>query len=348
MVAGVVAGVVLVELVLRLFGFSFALYPTQLQFGWPDPRTLGDVYVPDTALLWTPREYRAKVGAWKDRRPSVVFMGDSCTEFGAYDEALRSLVAERHLDGQYTFVNAGVGGWSSYQGLQQLTRDIVPMRPQVVTVYFGWNDHWASFGIEDKEIGRFNLEHPFLVVQLSRLRVIQLVNRALFAYRFSPDSAKARRPPRVSLADFRANLAQMVRIGRAHGITVVLLTAPSAHVRGQEPAYLAGQWLNDLRELVPLHEAYSQVVREVAATERAPLIDLFAELAKLPASELSTLFQEDGIHLTPSGDLEIGGMIYEYLVGNSLLQTTPHVEGRKSQGDGVIAQLERLSDSTAR
>lgn len=310
-----VVSIIIVEVGLRLIGFNFAFYPTEVQFGWPDPVTLQEVYDVDSELLWVPKSYPSKVATWKGKRPSVVFMGDSCTEFGKYDKFLESMIQENSPHSTYTFVNVGVGGWSSYQGLQQLKRDVLPMKPRVVMIYYGWNDHWTSFGIEDKEIGKFNLEHPKIS---SRARVIQLINRAVFTLKQTNSRQNKRKPERVSLSDFTSNLYQMVQMARESGITPILLTAPSSHKKGEEPAYLAFRWLNDLDELVPIHRKYVRAVRDVASKEHVALIDLYAEFGRLPQEDLNNLFTKDGIHLTEAGDRKMADFIYKGLVRNDL------------------------------
>jgi lysophospholipase L1-like esterase len=267
------------EIVLRLIGFNLVFYPTQVQFGWPDPVTLQDLYQPDSELLWVPKDYYSKVATWKGKRPSIVFMGDSCTQFGRYDKFLESIIHERDPNGAFTFVNVGVGGWSSYQGLQQLKRDVLPMEPRAITIYYGWNDHWTSFGIEDKEIGKFMVP-PALLKIYSKSRVLQLINKAIFTLKPTTVQDK-RKPERVSLSDFTSNILQMIQIAREGGITPILLTAPSSHKKGEEPAYLTDRWLNDLNELVPLHQKYVQAMRDIASRERVPLIDLYAEFGRL-------------------------------------------------------------------
>lgn len=307
------------EVALRVSGFEFALYPTKLQFGWPDPVTLQNHYRVDSELLWVPKDYSARVDAWRGKRPTAVFMGDSCTEFGRYDESLKSIMDQQSPNSAFTFVNMGVGGWSSYQGLQQLKRDVLPMQPRFITMYYGWNDHWASFGIEDKEIGKFNLEHSTLMLEtFSKARIVQLVNKAVFALKQDAGDENKRRPERVSLADFRSNLVQMVRLARDNGIVPILITAPSSHRKGAEPAYLKLRWLNDLNELVPLHGQYVQVLREISSAEGVPLIDLYAEFDKMPKAELDLFFLKDGIHLTREGNQKIAEFIYAYLAANNL------------------------------
>ena len=303
---------ILIELGLRLFGFQFTLEPPKVEFGWPDPFVLENEFLTDPDLLWVPPEYPAQVAAAQGQQPSIVFMGDSCTYWGQYPEQLRSIIAGRHPDSDFTYVNLGVPGWSSYSGLQQLQRDVLPIRPQAITIYYGWNDHWNYFGLQDKDAARsLNSENSSkLSAARSRLRIAQLVNRAFLAIR--QNSANPSRE-RVPLDDFRANLRQMVRIARDNDIIPILLTAPTSHQRGQEPAYLAHRSLTNLEDLVPLHQQYVQAVRDVAAAENAPLIDLHQEFNQLPRPNLERLFTKDGIHLRAEGDQKIAEIIDRHL-----------------------------------
>ena len=311
--------VILGELTLRLISFEFALYPTKVQVGWPDPVTIQDLYQVDSELLWVTKDYYSRVANWKGKRPTVVFMGDSNTEFGRYDEFLKSIIYNQNPNSAFTFVNIGVMGWSSYQGLQQLKRDVLPMMPRFVTIYYGWNDHWTSFGIEDKEMGKYNLEHPTLLLKaFSKLRVVQLFNKAVFLLTRTADEQDKQKPERVSLSDFRFNLLQMVQIARNKGIIPILLTAPTSHKKGAEPDYLAERWLNDLHQLVPLHKKYVQVVRDICSKEDVPLIDLYEEFERLPHDDLEKFFNKDGIHLTEIGNKKIAELIYDFLARNEL------------------------------
>lgn len=316
---GIVVVLVSAEIVLRLIGFGFTLYPTKVQFGWPNPILIKHLYQVDPEILWVSKDYYSKVATWKSNRPSIVFMGDSCTEFGRYDKFLESIISDDHPNSNFTFVNMGVGGYSSYQGLKQLTRDILPMRPSVVIVYYGWNDHWRSYGIEDKAIGKFNLEHPTLLLKMSKSRVVQLINRAIYVLKQPDTEMNGRMPERVSISDYVYNLTKMVQIMRNKSIIPVLLTAPSSHRKGAEPAYLATRWLNDLDDLVPIHEKYVKAVRDVSSKEHVLLIDLYAEFRKLPVEELTNLFSKDGIHLTEEGNKKIAVLIYEYFQKNGLI-----------------------------
>ena len=49
-------------------------------------------------------------------RPSVVFMGDPCTEFGTYDKSFGSIVKQHHAIRDFTVVNVGTGGTAPTKG----------------------------------------------------------------------------------------------------------------------------------------------------------------------------------------------------------------------------------------
>lgn len=291
-IASLLTSLALIEVGLRVAGFSYRLYPEKIEFGWPNPTMLQDRYQPDNDLLWVPKDYGTRVAEMKISPPAIIFMGDSCTEFGTYDQFFNQHALEAGVP-SFRSEKLGVGGWSSYQGLQQLRRDISEIKPKIVTVYFGWNDHWMGFGIEDRQIA--HLRSPLFTV-LEHSRLTQLAVKAALSW--SGNTHKTI-PIRVPIDDFRSNMKDIVESARSAGITPVLLTAPSSHRVGKEPEYLRNRHLKDLSKLVPLHRQYVDAVREVAAQTQAPLCDLFADFEALDDPALiKKYFNRDGIHLT--------------------------------------------------
>ena len=146
------AALLLAEALLRAVGFSFGIAPERVEFGWPDPVTIESLYLSDPDLFWVSKTYYGDLQRLGAERPRILFLGDSCTEFGRYPrlflERMRAADPHAEIRGD----KLGVGGWSSYQGLQQLKRDVLPLRPRIVTFYFGWNDHWIGFGVEDVDV----------------------------------------------------------------------------------------------------------------------------------------------------------------------------------------------------
>lgn len=310
-VAASAVALALAEGLLRLGDFSYQLGPQRVEFGWPDPLTLERVYRPDPDLFWVPQDYEERLRRASEAHPDVVFMGDSCTEFGDYPRLFVELVQRRHPDRGLRAENLGVAGWSSHQGLRQLERDVLPLRPAIVTLYYGWNDHWAGLGVEDREI------HAPDPSGWRSLRLIALLRKAHLAVRVW---RRAERPERVPLPRFRENLRAMTRLARQQGIVPVLLTAPSAHRVGHEPPRLARR-LRSLDQLVPLHQTYVEAVRRVAEEEDVALCDLAARFAALPADAVrERYFLRDGIHPRPAGHRQIAALLYACLMAEPELR----------------------------
>jgi lysophospholipase L1-like esterase len=288
---GVLLALGTAEAALRVARFHFDLRPA-LHFGWPDATALQDAYDSDPDLVWVTRDYRERLREARRMHPAIVFMGDSCTEFGSYPaKTLTSLEAAGSP--LATGIKLGVGGWSTEQGLEQLRRDVIPLHPKVVTLYYGWNDHWLAMGLTDPEIA--SADRLMGLAHVSRVAQLWLKVETIIAARRVPA------PNRVPLPRFEDNLRSLVTEARAASIVPVLITAPSNHVAGHEPAYLAKRHVRTLADVVPLHNAYAAATRRIARETGAPLCDAAAAFAALPQPH-DDYFQKDGIHLTDRGD----------------------------------------------
>jgi lysophospholipase L1-like esterase len=164
-------------------------------------------------------------------------------------------------------------------------------------------------------VASLNSSFSFL---LAKFRVVQLLNKAYVAILRRRTDHVAER---VTPDEFRSNLQEIVRIARSHGITPVLLTAPSSFEKGHEPVFLRERWLRDLDSLIPLHQQYVSIVRNVAHELGVPLCDLAREFDALPKEEVrERLFRKDGIHPTPDGDRMIAQFLFNCLKENGLLE----------------------------
>ena len=296
-VTAIVVGFAGVELALRLTGFSFRTYPS-VQFGWPEPANISDLFDPDPDLFWVTRGYAEELNSARHTQPAIVFMGDSCTQFGTYPTMTLTRLRARQFS-LASGIKLGVAGWSSEQGLTQLERDIIPLHPSIVTVYFGWNDHWVALGPEDADahVSRAS----FWMSQHSRLW--QLLTKA----RLAAAPTLAGRPNRVPLDRYVSNLEAMVQLANAAGIRIVLITAPTNHEPGREPAYLAKRHVRALSELVPLHRAYAEATRRAGRETGAVVCDAAAAF-DADADRLS-YFEQDGIHLKAPGNSALADLL---------------------------------------
>jgi lysophospholipase L1-like esterase len=301
LIAGsIVAAVLVWELILRVAGFEYHTFPTA-QFGWPEPEVIAKEFEPEPELFWVPHNYPQMLEDARRLQPIVAFLGDSCTQFGTYPRlTLDRLVDTGHRD-LARGVKLGVAGWSTVQGLAQVRRDIVPLAPRIVTIYFGWNDHWVALGPPDDEARPGPLK--FWLSQHVRLYQMFIKGKLGQAAR-----NLATRPNRVSLERYHTNLTSMAHDITSFGGRPVFITAPSSHVAGQEPVYLAQRHVRSLGELVPLHQAYVNETRTAAAESGAMLCDAVDAFDHLPAPA-STYFMKDGIHLSDEGNRQMAAVV---------------------------------------
>jgi len=70
----------------------------------------------------------------------VVFLGDSITEQQLYTNYVETYLATRFPELNLTFFNAGWGGDTAPGGVERLDRDVLALKPTVVTLCYGMND----------------------------------------------------------------------------------------------------------------------------------------------------------------------------------------------------------------
>ena len=302
------------EIALRVARFEFHGIPRHFQFGANVDHDLRrDLAVPDANLFWrlNVREdtaaflvrqrhvhpaLRARTGADRHSPDTirVVAMGDSCTFFGTppYPGTLERGLLERGL--QAEVFSASVPGYTSHQGLRWFESEIADYRPDWVTVYYGWNDHWLAMRATDRELDRAtNLSGRIAARLLAHVRLVQ-AGAYLRARLWAPRTGE--RVQRVPLDHYRDNLEALCRGIQDAGAIALFVTAPSdldpGDVRRLQDQ---GQVKPDL-DVTRLHEEYNDVVREVASGCGAEIVD-FAE----EASRTHGFVSEDGIHLTRRG-----------------------------------------------
>lgn len=231
---------------------------------------------PDPVLLWRPAP-RAPYNAHRLKGPEpampkppgvfrVIAYGDSNTDgpdAGGWAEWLQDALAARRGAGnpRPEVLNAGVVGYSSYQGLKRFEAQAERYEPDVVLVAFGWNDAAPSAGPPD----RLYEPPPFvgLLRMANRYRAFLAASYAARSREPPPAAATVR--PRVSLDEYADNLERFVALARRLNARPVLLTRP--HELAVERLRQAPGW----RRTVP---AYNRALLDVAAAQGAAAIDV--------------------------------------------------------------------------
>ncbi len=271
------AALVVAEQVLRAVGYDYLPMTVNVR-RTTDARLYhvfaDENFVYDPEAIWRPRAGFGVFNAQGFRGPELAVekpkgqarifaLGDSNTlgwagEEGAHwpGELGAILAAERPGT---AVVNAGVWGYSSYQGLQRLAL-VLEHDPDLVLISFGGNDA-HRVARSDREFASTSAAMRALQQRLIRYRLGQLVVST--ADRLGAP-ARSEPTPRVALDDYRANLEQMVGRVRAAGAEAVLLTRP------YEGELLDETWWKNFGA------DYNLATVEVAEALGAPVVDLYS------------------------------------------------------------------------
>jgi len=287
------------ELGLRSAGFRRV---SGVEFGYPSPTDFLELE-PDPELFWTlPRDVEGtnslgfagpepqvpkREGSWR-----ALFLGDSCLWQG-HPREWPALGVEQLARGSaraLECVNLSLAGYSSLQGLRVAERYAVGLEPDLVVVSYGWNDHWLARGSVDAS--------KTIDARFERLFRSSRLVQALVALA-GASGERVLDVPRVSLDEYDANLARIVRLFQARGIPVLLATTPSMHDLRVPEYLLKHRFGASAADIVRVHAEYVQRTREVARREGALLLDLAADLDGKPERE--SWFLADGIHYTDAG-----------------------------------------------
>ncbi len=315
----------LLELGLRLAGFQYSQMPLELR-DFREGVTKGVIndserrpfrLKKDKHQLWVP-EVPFAAGKAKQKPADtlrIVTLGDSCTmRRPSADEnypGILERILEDALGGGVEVLNAGVGAHSSYQGLRRFEHTVLPYLPDIVTIYYGWNDHWLS-PIADKDVVIRSDAVLAVWNMAERSRVFQALNKAVAKARGIGEK-KVELGLRVPPPDYRANLRAMVDLATAHGAKSILITAPHDLSSFQPNSLFPGT----KEQLIKLHRGYNAIVREVALEKGAGLFDLERAVAGLPQG---VVFSPDGIHFHPAGSAIVAQFIAQGLLASGLQQ----------------------------
>lgn len=133
-------------------------------------------------------------------------------------------------------VTMAVPGYTSHQGLAWLQRDIARLKPDLLTVSFGWNDASLSDAADRDAIRtnasavavRWLIDHSQAFAHATRWLRTREANKQLAAKQAQPQSQpRPRRPSaRVSQQEYLANMLAIERLAREHGAAVIVIAAP--------------------------------------------------------------------------------------------------------------------------
>lgn len=241
--------------------------------------------------------------ATRTKPPNVVriaAVGDSVTfgfaveESDAYSALVATALSSEFVPARVEWINGGVPGYTSLQGLRSLDR-VLAFHPDVVTILYGWNDGWLTMEpyAARTSVARTVIESSALLTALTSWRRAEPPPSTIPTFRYVPPSA------------FEANLLKISAEVRRAGAVPVLLTAPAAFGPDTPPdRYFNGGWAGPRALLEPKHQLYADAVRRVAADHSIILVDC---ARRVPADP--RLFLADGYHPNRAGQRAIAETI---------------------------------------
>ncbi len=303
------------ELALRLSGFD--TYVQNRFFVVNRALDYPDVFLRDKQLFWRLKKdqtvtsnffegrtyrinsfgLRGKEISKEKNKPRIVTLGNSCTFGWRIDSNLTyTAKLEKLLEHKYEIINAGIPGYSSYQGKSFFETELVKLKPDYVLILFGWNDHWAAAnGIADKDQQLPSKLIINIQNQLSNLHLYRVIKKVVLSSIESDiDSLFDREAPvyRVAVNDFEHNLRSICRTARDNLTVPILITAPIPSLQNYYPPGINSG-------LHRYHELYNQAVRQVAEQDSVLLVDAALEFDKF--GNLYDDARDDPIHFNVKG-----------------------------------------------
>ena len=220
----------------------------------------------DGLRLETPATQQKPPGVYR-----IGVIGDSCSFLGMnlYPNRFAEIASEK--TGQTVeVVNLSCPGYTSFQGARRLS-DAWRWKPDLLVVYFGWNDHWKSLnGQTDRDVMERQMLSDRARTWIGKSRLFW----CLFTLRtkIAPPVPADRSPVRVPTDHYRENLNKILSEAEDHDCPTIFITAPSAYLEGQMPRW-AYEFFGQIYRMSPqevanipaTHQRYNDVVRNVAS-----------------------------------------------------------------------------------
>ena len=270
----------------------------------PDPKLIYKVSPADTEVNALGFPYREVSIPKRPRTYRILYLGDSCTQQGypQYVEFFLNMDKPQE-ERRFESVNLALNGYSSHQGRVLAEEYGQRLDPDLVVVYFGWNDHWRAYQAPNAErVVDAPMSRPEKALDFvqQRVRLLQGMSK-MRAIVTGSGETKRLNEFQVPAPMYRQNLLTIKSVFDQRRTPVIFITAPTSFYRLGVPDRLTFErdFVVDREQLIPTHRHYNQIVRDLARETGAYVLDLESELAELENPH--TVFLDDGIHFQREG-----------------------------------------------
>jgi lysophospholipase L1-like esterase len=248
----------------------------------------------------------------------VLVLGDSIT-FGwgvRYEEAYPTLLAEMLREArpgrEIHVLNASCSGYTAHQGAEMLRRRGLKYRPDVVTIWFGWNESFVWNGMTDAELARlFAREH--LLTSSATYRVLRyMLRRGEYQEIEEERKETGTGLPRMPLADYEARLEEMVELVRAN---------PVDRGRGARVVFIQGCFRDQIRSARKRggrfeYNEYQKATAELAEQLDVPMLSVCDAFYQAGVRKKDFL---DSGHLNPRALRVVADALFALLAERDML-----------------------------
>jgi len=236
-----------------------------------------------------------------------------------YPAILQQLLLNQPETKNVQVFNAGVIGYSSSHGLQQLKSQILDFSPDILIVSFGFNDYILSWNPALRTREPKNDITRIIFNNLRNFRTFQLLTwtyQNIDALHPKPFEVRW-----VDIEEYTYNLNRFLQVSRKNGIKLLFLAQGLRNIKQGDslPAFgksdnnfyeLLG--LKDLKELHRIHSNYQNVLHSVAEKNKIPIVD--AEKDFLTDGENKLFSPYDAVHFNVNGAHKISNLLYNKLL----------------------------------
>jgi len=266
----------------------------------------------DHSLFWDPNniikiptdEYRLenefrgkKVSAKKSTNVyRIICLGGSFT-YGwpyndnpsiAYPAVLERLLnSSVDLEKRYEVINAGIGGYTSYQALFYFKNRLYKLKPDLVTVCFGANDRNNNYEIgvfcSDREYyeGLASLSKNKLLFKiksfLNNLRVYALMEKVVFSIK----KVFIKPKQRVSPQEFRDNLEEFINLAKIYNFKLLFIIEPHRNLNKFEEEIKVDPYYNIMYKLAKENSEWLKLVDTISLVRMYKDDDIFYDVMHL-------------------------------------------------------------------
>lgn len=275
---------------------------------------------PPVSPIKAPLTYRiAVVGA------STVMGAFAASNEATFSYRLAKLLndAEHETGKRYEVINAGIAGYGLAEQAQMIEKMILPLDPDLIIVYPGFNDFGGycqadgggALRPQPRRQPLYQLETP------SWLLTVDLIRKNTVSLRSPPaNTAEFRSPQELDLAPYRTRLDNLIGTVKDAGLPLLLATnarayRPSQPIEEQLVLSETARFYNPCFDLAGLHALYDLHNAEIkdAAADHGTFVIALGEL--IPGGRE---YFVDASHFSPRGEETAAHHLHQFLVRNIL------------------------------